>query len=114
VKNWEALRALTEGKAVRHSSWEPLVYVSSVLQFSSLTDLLPADGWDVHVPTHPWSWACEQLLAGRSVRRSKWNAGVSFRFNSATFLACYDHLPRDFGMAVLARADFEATDWMLA
>ena len=112
MKNWEALKALNEGKAVRHSSWPPGERCLSIMNLDS-EELCLVDGWAVFEDPRPWSWACEQLLAGRSVRRSSWNEGVSFRFNSGKLLSCS---AQTLGCepVYLCRDDFEATDWVIA
>jgi hypothetical protein len=78
MKNWEALRALTEGKAIRQVAWLNKDHHwrsgrgLSGAEFSDLA--LFTDGWEIYDPSHDYAWACAELVAGRRVKRKVWNA----------------------------------------
>lgn len=77
MKNWEALKALMEGKCVRQSRWENRDFYwepgseLSMTEFSNLA--LFKDGWEIYDPSHDYAWACAELVAGRRVKRKVWN-----------------------------------------
>ena len=120
MKNWEALKALSEGKCVRHESWRK--YGRGLDTPLSIQLLSLNDGWE-EIPDeqgHDWAWACEQMLAGRKVRSKKWIAGHWYQLQSKNgcFRELYEPGPgpsRDCACrATVSEADFKATDWVLA
>lgn len=125
MKNWEALKALMEGKCVRHPSWTSTLFIRTDGTFSSghIVDSDPEwhllrvkDGWEIYDPGHDWSWACAELLAGRAVRRKTWTSGAVFYITDIDFwkyLKCASpNMPTD--NAIVSRCDLSATDWVSA
>ena len=129
MKNWEALKALSEGKCVRHESWRK--YGRDRDTPLSIQLLSLNDGWE-EIPDeqgHDWAWACEQMLAGKKVRRKLWIAGHWYQLQLGQWDGCYRELyepgpghSRDCAglyvicdrRATVSEADFKATDWVLA
>jgi len=108
MKNWEALKAVQDGYCVRHNTWIAGTHLNSDWVWGAEWHLAHyEDGWEVYEPEEPghdWAWACEQMLAGKKVRRKLWIAGHWYQRDCADRVANID----------LALADFKATDWVLA
>jgi hypothetical protein len=76
---------------------------------------------------HDWAWACEQLLAGKKVRRKLW-IGHWYQFKiglkpNGCYRELYEPWPGPIcevlhaicgRRATVSEADFKATDWVLA
>ena len=142
MTNLEALKALSEGKCVRHIRWcgdghlKPGCTFSPSYGWACTAEwylTYYTDGWEVYEPEEPghdWAWACEQMLAGKKVRRKLWIAGHWYQLQlGLKSVGCYRELyepgpgrSRDRAglyaicdrRATVSEADFKATDWVLA
>jgi hypothetical protein len=125
MKNWEALKALQEGKSVRHRRIftglpcknDPSNFDIAISPMDkkhpglSLELIEHEDDWELfEEPGHDWAWACRQMLAGKSVRRQSWGdnmVGVACRGGVVIFT-------RGGGSFLLDESRMAATDWVLA
>jgi len=134
MKNWEALKAVQDGYCVRHNTWIAGTHLNSDWVWGAEWHLAHyEDGWEVYEPEEPghdWAWACEQMLAGKKVRRKLWIAGHWYQLQlGLKSVGCYRELyepgpghSRDCAglyvicdrRATVSEADFKATDWVLA
>lgn len=56
---------------------------------------------------HSWAWACKQMVAGKKVRRSEWDASIAYY----ELQGCMSSQPS--GTLIIDRHDVEGTDWVL-
>jgi len=146
MTNTEAMKAMYAGKCVRYWLWPQGMHIAPDFRLH----LSPSDrwgeawsveehlarsvcGWYIYQPEesgHDWAWACEQMLAGKKVRRKLWIAGHWYQLQLGLKSAgCYRELyepgpgpSRDCAglhvicdrRATVSEADFKATDWVLA
>lgn len=92
MKNWEALKALMEGKCVRQSRWGNRDFYwkpGSELSMTEFSDLaLFKDGWEIYDPSHDYAWSIRSsrvillLLATPSSGRTPARSGRSTRTRS--------------------------------
>lgn len=105
MKNWEALKALQEGKKVWRG--ESFSLLSPKSCWSQIFDY--DDGWELYEePGHDWAWACKQLKDGYTVQRRGQFPICANGFGVVAFA-------ERFGKhACFELSDFYATDWVLA
>jgi hypothetical protein len=117
VKNWEALKALSDGKCVRQKhGWVPGLHIGPFCQrspghwgYTAEWHLVhDADGWEIYEPDEPdepghdWEWVLGKLLANVSVRRRGYD--ITLTPNGGGFTSS----------GLLFPLDIDATDWVVA
>ena len=100
-----ACEQMVDGRRVRRKMWDwgyiPYDDTNGMILHRHDFD---ATDWILYTgPQRSWAWACEQMLAGKKVRRKLWIAGHWYQRGCADRVANID----------LALADFKATDWVL-